>query len=94
MSTTKYWLLNISGGVCALLIVGNLLLMRQNEKASRALADRQTVINRAQQIQTTAQNLIVRIAQAAQSDAALHEMMIRQDLKVNFTGENQPKGRP
>ena len=94
MSNTKFWLLNIVGGGCALLIVGNLVLTRQNETASRALAEKQAVINRAQPIQTTAQNLIVRIAQMAQSDAALRELMTRQDLKVNFTGDKQPTTRP
>jgi hypothetical protein len=91
MSTTKFWILNFAGGLCALLIGINLLLQRQNENATRALGEQQAVINRAQQIQKTAQNLIVRIAQAAQKDAVLRELMTRQDLKVNFTGENQAK---
>lgn len=94
MSSTKFWLLNLAGGASALLIGVNLLLMRQNELANRALAQKQAVINRAQQVQTTAQNLVVRIAQAARNDVALRELMSRQDLKVNLTGDGQPKERP
>ena len=53
-----------------------------------------TLPKSAQQLQTTAQNLIVRIAQAAQTEPALRDLLTRQDLKVNLTGENQPKPTP
>lgn len=94
MSKTQYWILNVIGGLGALLIIGNILLARMNESSSQTLNQNQAELNRAQQLQTTAQNLIVRIAQAAQTEPALRDLLARQDLKVNLTGENQPKLTP
>lgn len=94
MSKTQFWILNGTGGACAVLVLANLLIARMNESTSRKLNDTQADINRAQQVNNTAQNLVVRIAQAAQNDAALRELLVRQDLKVNFTGEKQPNPAP
>lgn len=94
MSKTKFWILNGTGGACAVLVLANLLIARMNESTNRKLNDTQADINRAQQVNNTAQNLVVRIAQAAQNDAALRELLVRQDLKVNFTGEKQPHPAP
>jgi hypothetical protein len=94
MSKTQYWILNLVGGICAGLLLANLIFNRLNESASQTLNANQAQINRVQQVQTTAQNLVVRIAQAAQSEPALRELMVRQDLKVNLGGENQTKPAP
>lgn len=94
MSKTQYWTLNAVGGTCALLVLVNLVLGRMNENSGRALNEQRAQLARAQQIQTTAQNLIVRIAQAAQTEHALRELLVRQDLKVNLTGEIPAKPTP
>ena len=94
MSKTQYWLLNLVGAACAALVLANVIFERMNESSNRALNATQAQINRVQQVQTTAQNLVVRIAQAAQSEPALRELMTRQDLKVSLGGENQTKPAP
>ena len=91
MSKTQYRILNLVGGVCAVLVLVNLVFNRVNESSGQALNATQAQINRTQQVQTTAQNLVVRIAQAAPSEPALRDLMIRQDLKVNLGGENQTR---
>ncbi len=94
MSKTKFLILNCAGGLCAALVVANLVLARMNETAGRALNETQSEINRAQQLNNTAQNLVVRIAQAAQNDPALRELLARQDLKVNFNAEKPTPSSP
>jgi hypothetical protein len=93
MSKAQYWILNVVGGICAVLLVGNVVLARMNEQTGRTLDENQAQVNRTQQVQTTAQNLIVRIAQAAQTEPALKELLVRHDLKVNLS-ENKPKASP
>lgn len=92
MSKAQFWLLNFVGGVCAVLLLGNVIFVRLNERTIRELEATQTRINRAQQIQNTAQNLIVRIAQAAQTEPALKVLLARHELKVKL--DNEPTTRP
>ena len=98
MSNTQYWTLNVAGGVCALLILVCVVLGGRNERSGRELAAAQSQlqpqISRAQQTQTTMQNLAVRVAQAAQSDPALIELLNRQKLKVNLNVDGQVKQVP
>ena len=94
MSKAQYLILNGVGGVCAFLVLANLILSRMNESSSQALNKTQAQINHAQQVQTTAQNLLIRIARAAQTEPALRDLLTRQDLKVNLAGENQTKPSP
>jgi hypothetical protein len=98
MSNTQYWTLNVAGGVCALLILVCVVLTASNERLGRELAASQNqlqpLIGRAQQTQTTMQNLAVRVAQAAQSEPALLELLNRQKLKVNLNVDGQVKQVP
>lgn len=88
MSKTKFWILNLVGGVCALLLAANLLFAHLNERAGRALTETQQQLNRAQQVQNTMKNFAVRIAQAGQKDRALRDLLARHELRVNFTSTN------
>lgn len=92
MSKAQFWLLNFVGGVGAVLLLGNVILVRLNERTIRELEATQARINRAQQIQNTAQNLIVRIAKAAQTEPALNDLLVRHELKVEL--DNEPATRP
>jgi hypothetical protein len=98
MSNTQYWTLNVVGGACALFILVSVMLTGSNERNGRELANTQTqltpLISRAQQTQTTMQNLAVRVAQAAQSEPALIELLNRQGLKVNLNVDGQIKQVP
>ena len=94
MSKTQYWTLNIVGGACALLMLANLVLARLNDRAAQGLNATQNDLNRAQQVQNTIQNLVVRIAQAGQTEPALRDLLVRQDLKVNLTEGTQSKATP
>ncbi|MCU0782569.1 MAG: hypothetical protein MUF81_00700 [Verrucomicrobia bacterium] len=57
---------------------------------SKSLVLTQQQLNHAQQLQTTIQNLAVRVAQAGQTNAALAAVLKRQDLKVTL---NNPDGQ-
>lgn len=85
MSKVQFWLLNLAGGVGAALIVGVIVLTQLNERIIRGLDATQNRLTRAQTVQTTAQNLIVRIAQAARTEPALQELLARHDLKVELS---------
>lgn len=89
MSKQQFWVLNIVGGACALLLLLNLIVGRLNEQINRDLLTNQELLNRAQQLQTTIQNLAVRIAQAGRTDSALNALLVRQDLKVTLNEANE-----
>ena len=90
MSKEQFWTLNVVGGVCALLLLINLVLGRLNEQSTREYVNNQNQLNRAQQMQTTIQNLAVRVAQVAQTNAALAAVLKRQDLKVTLNNPDEP----
>jgi len=101
MSKAQYWMLNIVGGVCALLILTCVVLGHLGEKSSRSYAATQAQItaaeaqvNRVRQTQNTMQNLTVRVAQAAQSEPDLIELLNRHNLKVNLNVDGQVKQVP
>jgi hypothetical protein len=98
MTRLQYWTLNLVGALCALLILVSVVLAGRNERSGRALATAQAQlqaqVNRAQQAQTTMQNLAVRVAQSAQSEPALMELLNRQNLKVNLKVDGQVKQVP
>jgi len=94
MSKEQFWTLNVVGGICALLILGNLILGRLNEQANQTYVVKQNQLNRAQQMPTTLQNLAGRIARGGQTDPALKALLARQDIKINLTdpaGKSKPK---
>lgn len=94
MNRTQFGILNAGGGLCAVLILANLILGRLNDRLNQALLQTQNQLNAAQQVQTTIQNLAVRIAQAAQTEPALRELLKRQDLRVNLNVDGQIKQVP
>lgn len=92
MSKEQFWTLNGVGGVCALLLLINLILGRLNEQSNRQLLENQGLLNRAQQLQTTIQNLAARIAEAGQTDPALNAVLVRQGITFNKPdGQTKPK---
>lgn len=92
MSKERFWTLNIVGGVCALLLLINLILGHLNAQYNQELVLRQNELNRAQQMQTTIQNLAGRIAQAGQTDRALRAVLVRHGITFNTPdGPTKPK---
>lgn len=89
MNKTQFLALNVVGGVCGLLIAWDVVLGVLNGRLNAQVGQTQGQFNQAQQIQNTAQGLIVRIAQAGQADPALRELLARHDFKVNL-GTNTP----
>ena len=94
MSRVQFWTLNVVGGVCALLILCNLVLGPLNSRLNKSVVATQRQFNQAQQLQNTAQNLVVRIAQEGQDEPALRELLVRHDFKVNLRTGNQAKKSP
>jgi hypothetical protein len=93
MTKEQFWTLNVVGGICALLLLINIILGRLNEQSNQTLVATQQQLNRAQQMQTTIQNLAVRIAQAGKTDPALRAVLARQDLKVTLNNPEEPTKR-
>jgi hypothetical protein len=83
MSKTQFLALNIAGGICGLLIVGNVVLGLRNGRLNAEVAQKQAEFNQAQQVHSTAQTLVTRIAQAGQTDPVLRSLLERHDFRVN-----------
>jgi len=90
MSKEQFWTLNVVGGVCALLLLINLILGRLNEQSNESLVLTRQQLNRAQQLQTTIQNLAIRVARTGQTNPALADVLKRQDLKVTLNNPDTP----
>ena len=94
MSKAQFRTLNLVGGICALLVVGNVMLGYSNGLLNRSVSSVQTQFNQAQQMQTTAQNLVLRISQAGQRDNALRDLLVRHNFKVSTAPDAQAKTTP
>jgi hypothetical protein len=82
VSRTQFILLNLVGGLCALLIVGDLVLGLLNGRLNQSVAANQSQFGQAQQVQNTAKNLVMRIAQSASGEPALRELLARHDFPL------------
>jgi hypothetical protein len=89
MNKAQFSALNVVGAVCGLLILCDVGLGMLNGRLNAQVAQTQAQFNQAQQIQTTAQNLVLRIAQAGQTDPALRALLAKADFNVNL-GTNNP----
>jgi len=89
MNKTQFIALNAVGVLCGLLIASDLVLGILNGQLNSEVGRTQGQFNQAQQLQNTAQNLVVRIAQAGQTDDALRGLLERHDFKINM-GTNAP----
>ena len=83
--------LNVVGGVCGLLIVCDLVLGALNGRLNQSVMATQNQLGQAQQVHNTAQNLVVRVAQAGQTEPALRDLLVRHDFKVNLNTNAQAK---
>ncbi len=83
MSRTQFILLNVVGGICGLLIVGDLVLSIMNGRLNQSVVTNQNQFGQAQQVQATAKNLVVRIAQSAEKEPSLRDLLVRHDFQLN-----------
>jgi hypothetical protein len=86
--------LNLVGGVCGLLIVGDLVLGLLNGRLSQKAGDARDQFSQAQRVQETAQNLVLRVARAGQSDPVLRDLLAKHDFKVSMNTNSQAKPTP
>jgi hypothetical protein len=91
MNKTQFGILNVSGGFCVLLIFLNLVVARLNARLNESLLQTQNQLNTAQQMQSTLQEMAVRIAQGAQTDSALIDLLKRQQLQVTLNVDGKSK---
>jgi hypothetical protein len=94
MNKLQFTVLNIVGAICGLLIIGDLALGFLNSRLNGQVAGMQAQFNQAQQIQNTAQNLVTRLAQASQTEAALQELLVRHDIKPNVNTNAPTSAKP
>jgi hypothetical protein len=84
MSRVQFVVLNLVGGACGLLIACDVILGALNGRLNQSVMATRNQFGQAQQVQNTAQNLVVRIAQAGQTDPTLRELLAKHDFKVNL----------
>jgi hypothetical protein len=94
MSKRQFWILNLVGGLCALVLLGNLVLALLNKRLNQSVLATQARFNQAQQLQTTAENLLVRIAQSGQNEPSLKALLVRHDFQVNLSEARQTSPKP
>lgn len=94
MSKAQFIALNLVGGVCGLLIVCDLGLGYFNGRLNRTVSETQNQFNQAQQVHNTAQNLVLRLADAGRTDAALRDLLARHKFQVNQNTNNPAKPAP
>ena len=94
MSRTEFWILNIVGGACAVLIVTGLALAHLNRGLNQSVAARRNQFNQAQQLQQTARNLVLRIAQDSQQEPVLRQLLARHNINVNPNTNSPAKPSP
>ena len=94
MSRVQFIILNLVGGACGLLIVCDLVLGHFNGRLNKTVAATRDQFGQAQQMQNTAQNLVMRVAQAGQTEPALRELLAKHDFKVNLNTNNQTRPSP
>lgn len=86
--------LNLVGGACSLLIVCDLVLAQLNGRLNKSVAATRDQFTQAQQMQNTAQNLVVRVAQAGQTDPVLRELLVKHDFKVSINANSPTRSSP
>ena len=94
MSRVQFIVLNVVGSACGLLIVCDLVLGQLNGRLNKSVAATRDQFGQAQQIQNTAQNLVMRVAQAGQTEPALRELLVKHDFKVNLNTNSQTRPSP
>ena len=82
------------GGACGLLILCDLGLALLNGRLNQSVATTRDQFSQAQQVQNTAQNLVVRVAQAGQTDPALRDLLAKHDFKVNLNTNSPARPLP
>jgi hypothetical protein len=75
----------VVGGVCAVLIVTDLVLGALNGRMNRSVMETQTQFGQAQQLHNTAQNLLMRVADLGRSDPALRNLLEKHQFHVNLS---------
>ena len=94
VNRTQYMALNVMGGLCALLILCDLVLGVLNGKMNQTVSSTQAQFNQAQQLQNTAQNLVLRVARAGQGEPALRALLDKHDFKVTLNTNSPAKATP
>jgi hypothetical protein len=94
MSKMQFVVLNLVGGVCALLIAGDLLLGLLNGRLSQSAEATRDQFSQAQRAQEAAQNLVMRVARAGQSDPVLRDLLAKHDFKITPNTKSQTKPTP
>ena len=86
--------LNVVGGLCGLLILCDLGLALANGRLNQSVTANQVQFGQAQQVQTTLQNLVLRVGQAGQTDPALRDLLAKHDFKVNLNTNSPARPAP
>jgi hypothetical protein len=94
MSRIQFMVLNLVGGICGLLIAGDLLLGPLNGRLSQSAEATRDQFSQAQRVQETAQKLVMRVAKAGQSDPVLRDLLANHDFRITANTNRQNKPTP
>src|SRR5476649_2732555 len=92
MNRIQFFVLTGLSSLVVLLLLGNILLIRQNNFEQNRLAQAQQIVNQGQSLQGNLKQLALRIYQDSQKtqDAGLKELLDRQQIKINAGPQTPP----
>jgi hypothetical protein len=94
MSVLKFRILLGTAVFLSLLLLVNTWLTYQNAVKGNLISQQQQVIGQGQQAEQIMRSLGVRIAQAADKDPAMREIMVRNQLNATIEVDGQRKNIP
>jgi hypothetical protein len=94
MSRIQFIVLNTVGGICSVLIAGAIVLSQLNGHLNLSVVETRSQFGETQQVQSTVQNLVGRIAQAGQTDPALRDLLTRHGFKINLNTNSPTRTSP
>jgi len=92
MNRIQFFVLTGLSSLVVLLLLGNILLIRQNNFEQNRLAAAQQVVTQGQSLQGNLKQLALRIYQDSQrtQDPGLKELLDRQQIKINAGPQTPP----
>lgn len=94
MRRNQFVILNVVAGALAVLILTNVFMGYRNQKLSRLMSQHQIEINQARRAEQILRRMELRIAQAAEQDYKLRELMTKHNLRSLATGDVKKTGQP
>ncbi|MDX6765577.1 MAG: hypothetical protein SFU85_02180 [Candidatus Methylacidiphilales bacterium] len=94
MSRTQFLILNVLAGLFALLVAVKIILVIETSSRQGKMLAAQATITQAQRAEPLLRELVLRLAQEAQREPDLNDLLRQHNLKVNLPKKSPSSGTP